>query len=80
MKNFKITSETVSGDTLFITGSCSVGERAFDGVLGPEVISMLGNPRVMIIVDEESGKNASVVENELLNLFEKAGYLIVDKD
>ncbi|MBQ4402498.1 MAG: hypothetical protein II832_10055 [Synergistaceae bacterium] len=80
VRNFKITSETVSGDTLFITGSCSVGERAFDGVLGPEVISMLGNPRVMIIVDEESGKNASVVENELLSLFEKAGYLIVDKD
>ena len=80
VRNFKITSETVSGDNLFITGSCSVGEKAFDGVLGPEVISMLGNPRVMIIVDEESGKNASLVENELLNLFEKAGYLIVDKD
>ena len=80
VKNFKITDETVSGDTLFITGSCSVGERAFDGVLGPEVISMLGNPRVMIIVDEESGNNASVVEEELLKLFENAGYLIVDRD
>lgn len=80
VKNFKITDETISGDTLFITGSCSVGEKAFDGVLGPEVISMLGNPRIMIIVDEESGKNASLVENELLRLFEKAGYLIVDKD
>lgn len=80
VKNFRITSETVSGDTLFITGSCSVGERAFDGVLGPEVISMLGNPRVMIVVDEESGKNASLVESELLSIFEKAGYLIVDRD
>ena len=80
VKNFKITSETVRGDTLFITGSCSVGEKAFDGVLGPEVIAMLGNPRVMIIVDEESGKNASVVESELLRLFEKAGYLIVDRE
>ncbi len=80
VRNFKITSETISGDTLFITGSCSVSERAFDGVLGPEVISMLGNPRVMIIVDEEAGKNASVVEDELLRVFEKAGYLIVDRD
>ena len=80
VKNFKITSETISGDTLFITGSCSVGERAFDGVLGPEVISMLGNPRVMIIVDEEAGKNSSVVEEELLSIFENAGYLIVDRD
>ena len=77
VKNFKITSENVEGDTLYITGSCSVAEKAFDGVLGPEVISMLGNPRVMIIVD---GSNASTLENELLRLFEKAGYLIVDKD
>lgn len=77
VKNFKITSETISGDSLYITGSCSVGEKAFDGVLGPEVISMLGNPRVMIIVD---GSNASMLENELLRLFEKAGYLIVDRD
>lgn len=80
VRGFRITSENVSGDTLFITGSCTVGEKAFDGVLGPEVISMLGNPRVMIIVDEESGKNASVVENELLRIFEKAGYLIVDRE
>ena len=80
VRNFKITSETVSGDTLFITGSCSVGEKAFDGVLGPEVISMLGNPRVMIVVDSASGNNASTVESELLSLFEKAGYLIVDNE
>ena len=80
VKNFKVTDETVDGDTLTITGSCSVSERAFDGVLGPEVISMLGNPRVMIIVDPESEKNASTVENELLQMFEKAGYLIVDKE
>ena len=80
IKNFKITSETVDGDTLTITASCSVSEKAFDGVLGPEVVSMLGNPRVMIIVDDSSGRNASVAENELLRTFEKAGYLIVDKE
>ena len=83
VKNFKVTSENVEDDVLTITGSCSVGERAFDGVLGPEVISMLGNPRVMIVVDERVGEKApfiSVVETELLQIFEKAGYLIVDKD
>ena len=80
VKNFKITDESIEGDTLTITASCSVSEKAFDGVLGPEVISMLGNPRVMIIVDPESTNNASLVENELLSLFEKAGYLIVDSD
>ncbi|MBQ7220152.1 MAG: hypothetical protein IJS28_04145 [Synergistaceae bacterium] len=80
VKNFKITSETVEGDTLHIVGSCTVSEKTFDGVLGPEVISMLGNPRVMIIVDKESSSNASLVEDELLRLFEKAGYLIVDRD
>ena len=80
VKNFKITDESEENGILTITGSCSVSEKAFDGVLGPEVISMLGNPRVMIIVDPESTKNASLVENELLGLFEKAGYLIVDSD
>ena len=80
VKNFKVTDETVDGDTLTITGSCSVSERAFDGVLGPEVISMLGNPRVMIVVDPESTSNASTVEDELLRMFEDAGYLIVDKE
>ena len=80
VKNFKITDETVDGDTLHIVGSCTVSEKNFDGVLGPEVISMLGNPRVMIVVDKESSSNASLVEDELLRLLEKAGYLIVDRD
>ena len=79
VKNFKITSETIDGDTMHIIGSCTVSERNFDGVLGPEIISMLGNPRVMIIVDKESSSNASLVEDTLLQLFEKAGYLIVDR-
>ena len=83
VKNFKITNEAVSGDMLTITGTCQVSEKSHDGVLGPEVISMLGNPRVMILVDERVGKDApfvSTVEGELLRIFEKAGYLIVDPD
>lgn len=83
VKNFKVTGEEVRGDEIYITGSCNVSEKSFDGVLGPEVISMLGNPRVMIIVDETVGGKApfiSTVETELLQQFEKAGYLIVDKE
>ena len=83
VKNFKITSETISGDTLTLTASCTVSAKSLDGVLGSEVISMLGNPRVMILVDEQVGGKApfiSTVETELLRQFEKAGYLIVDKE
>ena len=80
VKNFKVIDESIEDDTLTITGSCSVSEKSFDGVLGPEVISMLGHPRIMIVVDPESTKNASLVEDELLNMFEKAGYLIVDSE
>ncbi len=83
VKNFKVTSETISGDTLTLTASCTVSAKSLDGVLGSEVISMLGNPRVMILVDEQIGGKApfiSTVETELLRQFEKAGYLIVDKE
>ena len=80
VKNFKITNESVEGDTLTITGSCQVSEKSLDGFLGPEVIAMLGNPRVMILVDESAGKNVDLVEGELNKIFERAGYLIVDAD
>ena len=83
VKNFKITSERVEGDTLFIKASCRISERSLNGVLGPEVIAMLGNPRVMIVVDERVGGKApfiSTVETELNRVFQKAGYLIVDKE
>ena len=80
VKNFKVTNESIEGDTLTITGSCQVSERSLDGFLGPEVIAMLGNPRVMLLVDGSAGKNSQTVENELSKLFERAGYLIVDAD
>ncbi len=83
VKNFKAVKENVDGDTLMLNGVCQINERKLDDILGPQIISMLGNPRVMIIVDEKVGKEApfiSTVEGELLQIFERAGYLIVDPD
>ena len=84
VKDFKIISEFVDADgVLNIKGSCKVAEKAFDGTLGPEVIAMLGNPRIMILVDEKVGGSRpfiSTTEAELMRIFEKAGYLIVDPD
>lgn len=87
VKNFKVTSENIEGDTLTITGSCNVSEKSFDKILGPEVISMLGNPRIMIVVEQPAAKDGekkapaiSPLEMDLISIFEKAGYLIVDMD
>lgn len=82
IKNFKA-NETVEGNTLKIIGKCQINEKNLDVIWGPEVIAMLGNPRIMLVVDERVGKDApfiSTVEAELLKVFEKAGYLIVDPD
>ncbi|MBQ9420017.1 MAG: hypothetical protein IJU31_06565 [Synergistaceae bacterium] len=82
VKDFKITDEFVDSDgVLNIKGVCKVGEKALDGTLGPEVIAMLGNPRIMFLVDERVGGSRpfiSTTETELMKIFERAGYLIVD--
>ena len=84
VKNFKIDSEQVSeNDTLNIVGTCKINERALDDLIGSDIITLLGNPRVMILVDEKVGGGSpfiSTTESELLRIFEQAGYLIVDPD
>ena len=84
VKDFKITEEFVDKDgVLNLKGVCKVSEKALDGTLGPDVIAMLGNPRIMILVDEKVGDTRpfiSTTEAELMRIFEKAGYLIVDPD
>ena len=84
VKDFKVVSERVDEDgVLTLTGICKVEERALDGALGPDVIAMLGNPRIMILVDERIGEKVpfiSATESEALRTFERAGYLIVDPD
>ncbi len=84
VKDFKVTEEFVDKDgVLNLKGVCKVGEKALDGTLGPDVIAMLGNPRIMFLVDERVGGSRpfiSTTETELIRIFEKAGYLIVDPD
>lgn len=81
VKSFEITREWQEDGIYYIEADCKVSAGALDGVLGPVVIDMLGNPRVMILIDESiEGERPflSTVEGEVLKVFEKAGYLLVD--
>ncbi|MCL2147058.1 MAG: hypothetical protein FWH52_04530 [Synergistaceae bacterium] len=82
VKKFDIISEKAGEDgILYITAICQVGQAALDGVLGPAVLDALGNPRLMVLIDERiSDKNSylSTTESEVMRVFEKAGYLLVD--
>ena len=70
-----------SDGVLHLFAVCDVAEAALDGVLGPAVIDALGNPRIMVLLDERIGDKPSFLstaESEVLRVFEKAGYLLVD--
>lgn len=79
--SFTITREGESEGIYTMEADCLVATAALDGVLGPAVIDALGNPRVMVLVDESiEGERPflSTVEGEVLKIFERAGYLLVD--
>ncbi len=82
VKDIDVLKEWKDNDGVFhIWAKCGVVETALDGVLGPVVIDSLGNPRIMVLLDERIGDKASFLstaESEVLRVFEKAGYLIVD--
>jgi hypothetical protein len=82
VKNFDILREWEDDDGVFyISALCKVSFAALDGVLGPAVLDALGNPRVMVLVDERIGDDLSFLsttESEVLRVFEKAGYFLVD--
>ena len=82
VKNFDIVREWEDDDGVFyITALCKVSFAALDGVLGPAVLDALGNPRVMVLIDERIGDThsfLSTTEGEVLRVFEKAGYYLVD--
>lgn len=79
--SFTIIDEGEADGIYTMEADCLVATAALDGVLGPAVIDALGNPRVMVLVDEAiEGQRPflSTVEGEVLRVFEKAGYLLVD--
>ena len=82
VKRMDIQKEWEDADGLLhLSASCDVAEAALDGVLGPVVIDALGNPRIMVLLDERIGDKPSFLstaEGEVLRVFEKAGYLLVD--
>ena len=83
IKSFKISKEHNQDGILRVSGICKISEQAFDELIGPDVIKILGNPRIMILIDERVGGKSpliSTAETETLRIFEKAGYLIVDPD
>lgn len=82
VKGMEILKEREDEDgVLHLSVRCDVAEAALDGVLGPVVIDALGNPRIMVLLDERIGDKPSFLstaESEVLRVFEKAGYLLVD--
>jgi hypothetical protein len=65
---------------LRLTASCTVSTKTLDGVLGPAVIHALGNPRVLVLIDEVvEGERQflSTAEAEVSRIFQKAGYLML---
>lgn len=81
VNSFEIVREWEEDGIYYIRADCGVSTGALDGVLGPAVIDGLGNPRVMVLIDESVDGDRpflSTVEGEVLRVFEKAGYLLVD--
>ena len=59
---------------MHVIASCGVAEKALDGVLGPAVIDALGNPRILIMIDNPT------VQSVVRQAFEKAGYMIINRE
>ena len=74
VKRMDIDKEWVDeNDILHVTAKCEVSEPNLDSVLGPAVIDALGNPRVMIILEEGTARS------QVQKIFEKAGYMIINQ-
>ena len=57
-----------------IEAYCSVVEVILDERLGPAVIDALGNPRILIWIDNPT------VKNEVQKIFENAGFMIINPE
>ena len=75
VKKIEVVSEWVDEESiLHIEASCGVAEKALDGVLGPAVIDALGNPRVLLMIENDT------VRSVVRQVFEKAGYMIINRE
>ena len=55
-----------------MTAECSVSETKLDLTLGPAVIDALGNPRIMIMLEQGTARSA------VQKVFEKSGFAIIN--
>ncbi len=82
VKRVDVKREWVDADGLLhLSGTCDVAEKNLDAVLGPAVIDALGNPRIVILIDERVGNKVSFMstaEGEVHKVFERAGFTIID--
>ena len=75
VKKVEVVREWVDEENMMhVIASCGVAEKALDGVLGPAVIDALGNPRILIIIDNPT------VQSVVRQVFEKAGYMIINRE
>jgi hypothetical protein len=90
VKDFKVNNEytedvfdpptNVTYSYLVLDGNCKVSRTALDGALGPNIIHAMGNPRVMVLIEERvGGGNPSTLAavTAVTETFENAGYQIV---
>jgi hypothetical protein len=84
IKKFEILNEKTDKDGLVtIEARAVVSASTLDGVLGPVAIDMLGNPRVLIILDERVSDKQPFLftsEGQVERVFQNSGLHIVDKE
>lgn len=82
IKNFHINSEQITEDgMLTISGTCKIDEKTLDKLIGSDIIKIIGNPRIMLYIDEKvGGKSSQITHKQAAHIFEKAGYVIVTPD
>lgn len=73
VRNIAIKDEWVDDAGMYhVTAECKVSETKLDATLGPAVIDALGNPRIMIMLEQGTAQNA------VQKIFEKAGFMIIN--
>ena len=73
VRNITIKNEWVDDAGQYhMAAECVVAEKSLDNILGPAVIDALGNPRIMIMLEQGTAQSA------VQKVFEKAGFTIIN--